>query len=134
MKTTLSLDALQESDESGLAVYGQRFAALRVYKARTGMTLSLLHGWINDRGELTTTVLTQENLGYLQCITLGLRVAHDGIVHFGYQLAGQGWQKMGPQVSAGAGKWIGARMGIYARGAAVQAGGQALFSDFTVTV
>lgn len=133
VRTPVSLEFRHDKEEGGLVVYGQRFAALRVVKDKTGTQLSLDHGWIDDNGELNLTSLPVVDLRDKKKVVLGLRVDYDGIVHFGYQLPGAEWHEIAPQFSAGAGKWIGARMGIYARGQNSDHPGYMLFSCFTVT-
>jgi len=132
VRTPLSLTFRHDKEEGGLVVYGQRFAALRAVQGKTGAQLCLDHGWINDRGELNLTSLSIVDLFDEKQVVLGLRVDYDGIVHFGYQLPGTEWHEITPQFSAGAGKWIGARIGIYARGQNSDHPGYVHFSRFTV--
>lgn len=134
VRTLLTLAFLHDKEEGGLVVYGQRFAALRVIKSKTGIQLCLDHGWTDDRGEMHLTSLPVGELSDETQIALGLRVDYDGIVHFGYQRTGEEWREIAPQFSAGAGKWIGARVGIYARGQFTNNPGYVRFSSFMVTI
>ncbi len=124
----------QHGDEGGIVIYGQRFAALSVAHTADGMTLLFRHGWIDDRGELNDAVLPVADLNGITQIELGYRVSYDGLVKFNYRLADGKWQDVEPQFSAGAGKWIGARMGIYARGENESQEGKITFSAFAVTL
>ena len=132
VQTAVHLMFSQDGDEAGIAIYGQRFAALRVRYCAPTLQLSLCHGWIDDRGETHQESIELEAIAACNEIALGFRVDYDGIVRFRYRLTQREWQQVTPSFSAGAGKWIGARMGIYARGAHENAGGSAVFSPFIV--
>ena len=122
----------QDGDEAGVAIYGQRFAALRVRYCAPTLQLSLCHGWIDDRGETHQESIELEAIAGCNEIALGFQVDYDGIVRFRYRLTQREWQQVTPSFSAGAGKWIGARMGIYARSERENVKGSAIFSPFIV--
>ncbi|MDV0423296.1 glycoside hydrolase 43 family protein [Klebsiella grimontii] len=122
----------QDGDEAGIAIYGQRFAALCVTYRAANLQLALCHGWIDDRGETHQQSIGLEEVTGCKEIELGFQVDYDGVVHFRYRLAQREWRQVTPQFSAGAGKWIGARMGIYARGERENVKGSAIFSPFIV--
>ncbi|CAM6519626.1 family 43 glycosylhydrolase [Enterobacter hormaechei] len=132
VRAHLSLACHHDEEEGGLAVYGQRFAALRAVNGKAGVSLWLDHGWTDDRGELHLTSLPVVDLFDVKDVVLGFQVDYDGIVHFGYQRPGAQWHDIAPPFSAGAGKWIGARMGIYARGNNCDRPGNVHFTHFTV--
>ena len=132
VKTTLHPAFVAQGDEAGIAIYGQRFAALCVVHDGSGLQLLLRHGWIDDRGETHEASIGLVDITDCHEIALGFRVDYDGLAHFRYRLAKGEWQPVTPQFSAAAGKWIGARMGIYARGAEENGGGSAVFSSFIV--
>nr|WP_318383619.1 glycoside hydrolase 43 family protein [uncultured Enterobacter sp.] len=117
-------------DECGLVVYGERYAALVL----SPKALCLRHGWMSDRGVLTEEVIvigeaTANAVWHLACT-----VGYDGICHFRYREQGGVWQTVSPQFSAGAGKWVGAKMGVYAASAQADSAGSACFEQFCVTV
>ncbi len=122
----------QDGDEAGIAIYGQRFAALCVTYRTANLQLALCHGWIDDRGETHQQSIGLEEVTGCKEIELGFQVDYDGVVHFRYRLAQREWRQVTPQFSAGAGKWIGARMGIYARSERENVKGSAIFSPFIV--
>lgn len=134
VRTTLELTAGQYGDEAGVMVYGQRFASLSVVREAHGLQLSLSHGWGDDRGEWHHDVVSVAMLASEMSVELGFDVGYDGIVHFGYRDVRDEWQLITPVFSAGAGKWIGARMGIYARGLQGGLNGCARFTSFAVTI
>lgn len=134
VRTILSFINAQYGDEAGVMVYGQRFASLRLVRETHGMLLYLSNGWVDDRGEWHHGSLPVALLKDGISVELGFDVGYDGIVQFGYRYAGEAWQTITQSFSAGAGKWIGARMGIYARGGREGQHGSGLFSHFTVTI
>lgn len=134
VRTTLSLTEGQNGDEAGVMVYGQRFAALRVVREEHGVQIYFSNGWVDDRGEWHHDALPITTTEGETFVNLGFDVGYDGIVHFGYGKAGGEWHSLTPAFSAGAGKWIGARMGIYARGRHGGQNGCAKFAAFTVAI
>lgn len=132
-RTTLSLTKGQNGDEAGLIIYGQRFAALHVVREQRCLKLYFSNGWVDDRGELHHEALPIATLKCGKSVILGFDVGYDGIVNFGYGETGGKWLSIAPTFSSGAGKWIGARMGIYARGRHGGQNGCAKFSTFSVT-
>jgi hypothetical protein len=122
----------QSGDEAGLAIYGERFAALSLVQRGGRLQLRLRHGWNSDRSELSeTSLLIADDVG--SSVELGFRVDYDGISCFCYRLADGGWCDVAPTFSAGAGKWVGARFGIYASGQGPEIQGEAVFSQVEVT-
>ena len=129
--TSLCGGFVEPGDEAGLVIYGERFAALSLVLASTGRQLRLRHGWNSDRGELSeTSLLIADNVG--TSVELGFRVDYDGISRFCYRTSDGEWHDVAPVFSAGAGKWIGARFGIYASGRGPEAQGEAVFSQVEV--
>lgn len=130
---TLSLENRfsQLGDEAGLIIYGERFAALCLVREASGVRLLLRHGWNSDRGELSESVLPicDDMSGNPE---LGFHVDYDGISRFCYRVAGEAWREVTPGFSAGAGKWVGARFGLYASGQGSETQGMALFSHVVV--
>ncbi|MEF3101875.1 family 43 glycosylhydrolase [Raoultella terrigena] len=129
------LSLLLAGDEGGLVIYGQRFAALSVCQFADKRQLVYRHGWINDKGELNETLLPVVTLPNIvqQYIELGYEMRLDGIVQFGWRLPDGEWQSIEPCFSASAGKWIGARMGLYARGKITGGEGTFVCSTYSVT-
>lgn len=121
----------QPGDEAGLIIYGERFAALCLVREASGVQLRLRHGWNSDRGELSESVLVICD-DVSEDPELGFHVDYDGISHFCYRIAGEAWRGVTPGFSAGAGKWVGARFGLYARGQESETQGMALFSHVVV--
>ncbi|WP_396127568.1 glycoside hydrolase family 43 protein [Dickeya dadantii] len=132
----LNLSLCQDGDEGGVVIYGQRFAALSVRQSAGERQLVYRHGWINDKGELDEVLLPVATIADArqQYIELGYHVEFDGLVRFSWRLPDEIWQPIAPRFSAGAGKWIGARMGVYARGKVTGGEGTVVCSSYRVTV
>lgn len=128
----VDLSLCVDGDEGGLVIYGQRFAALCVRIHSNRKLLSFRHGWINDNGLLDETLMTVEDISNHNHIELGFRVGYDGLVNFRWRIDNEKWHEIEPQFSAGAGKWIGARMGLYARGKKHIGQGAFLYSSFEI--
>lgn len=129
--TSLEGCFIQPGDEAGLIIYGERFAALSLVRDDVGIQLRFRHGWNSDRGELSETLLPVAN-DVASRVALGFHVGYDGISCFCYRLPGGEWRDVAPTFSAGAGKWVGARFGIYASGHGPELKGEALFSSVEV--
>ncbi|MFY9997303.1 MAG: glycoside hydrolase 43 family protein [Leclercia sp.] len=132
VSAVVDFSACREGDEAGLVIYGQRYSALCVRVTAESIALCLRYGWIDDRGENNETLITLLHGGTLSPLELGYCVDYDGLVTFTYRLPGAEWQAVNPRFSAGAGKWIGARMGIYARGDVKGNNGYVIFTNFKV--
>jgi len=130
---SLDLSLCSDDDEGGLIIYGQRFAALAVKQNEGKKYLVYRYGWINDRGELDEALLNVVGMKEQQHIRLGYDVGYDGLVRFKWCLADGVWQSVGPRFSAGAGKWIGARMGLYARSNEVGTGGTLICTSYNIS-
>ncbi|WP_413730595.1 glycoside hydrolase 43 family protein [Sodalis sp. RH22] len=123
---------LQPGDEGGLMVYGERYAALTLYLEQKRLWLGLRHGWISERGILTEHRVPVADVTDYRVLALACDVGDDGICHFRYHAAGQAWATVSPRFSAGAGKWVGAKMGIYAASTNHHSNGNIHFDYFTV--
>ncbi len=122
----------QSGDESGLVVYGERYAALILYQDQENLQLCLRHGWISDHGRVTEHQVPVAHLNEGSCLELACDVGYDGICQFRYRHARKAWQLVTPQFAAGAGKWVGAKIGLYAASTHHHSHGNAHFGHFTV--
>ena len=115
-------------------IYGQRFAALVILQSDSERRLIYRYGWINDNGELNeasqlVTVLPEIKQSPVE---LGYIVDFDGLVTFNWRIAREELKSIEPPFSAGAGKWIGARMGLFGRGTAESSDGLIICKSFIV--
>lgn len=132
--TVITPDFQQSGDEAGLVIYGERYAALILCQQQGRLLVGLRHGWINDRGGLTEQLLLIDDVSGCAVAELACDIGYDGIGHFRYRRASHGdWQPVTPQFSAGAGKWVGAKTGIYAASGHNHSTGHARFTHFIVS-
>ena len=131
----LDLTFLMNGNEGGLVIYGQRFAALGVNQSSGRRQLIYRYGWINDHSELNEEILPVYTFQAEEQrrIELGYQVGFDGLVRFQWRFQGEAWQRIRPRFSAGAGKWIGARMGLYARGNKTGSEGMIICPSYRIT-
>lgn len=115
--TLLDISAAPAGMESGLIVFGYQYAALRVCssKSRNARKLQLVHG--NEDQE---TVIWEAPIEVDQVV---LRVdVHPGArCSFGYSLDGEHFVALNiPLFQATVSKWVGAKIGVYAKSDAVK--------------
>lgn len=122
---------IQDGDMAGLIVYGTRYAALTLRRSHGCHYLVLLTGWLSDSDVLhpQERLLTQWTHK-----SVVLRVKQiNSFCWFGYapdkESAGQ-WLEV-PFICS-AGKWVGAKTGLFAVTEASSCRGYAIFDDFRV--
>lgn len=101
-------------EQSGLIVYGERFAWLGAEQSEQGLHWCSGYGWINDRGQVETR---SQRLGAVPpgaALTLRLTVSAHASCCLAYSTDGQQFTDIKPGFAAGPGKWVGAKMGLYA--------------------
>ncbi|WP_338026286.1 hypothetical protein [Cohnella algarum] len=129
-EATVEMDvaALKPGDEAGLVVFGFRHARLAAGRARSGdRFLAYTEGDPADERVLWRMPLTDERIG------LRLSVAEGAVCRFAYRSAGEPFRPVdaGP-FEAAPGRWVGAKVGLFAAGADGDAG-YAAFGPFRVT-
>lgn len=107
-------------DITGLMIFGMRYMYLAIRQAtETEIVLTLVQGKeeagaggrVEEKVWETEAALSSE-------IYLQVTVTGDAECQFGYSLNGQDYYEAGPSFAASAGRWVGAKMGIFAIGAA----------------
>lgn len=134
LTVSLQPTRLLVGDEGGLVFYGERYAALCVVQTKQGQRLQLRHGWMSDKGVLEETCYKIADLSQGEGIELVCDVSYDGICRFFYRPQKGEFHPVSQTFSAGAGKWIGARMGIYAGSSQENSEGHIRFEAFKVTL
>lgn len=130
--TRLSLQAEQDGDAGGLIIYGERYAALTLEKREDACWLVYLYGWMTDAGHVLQTRQPLEPLRASTC-ALRVEVKEGGICHFAWREDDEGeWRTVNRPFAAGKGKWVGAKVGLFAAAPGVNAGGVCHFSHFSV--
>ncbi|WP_052250272.1 glycoside hydrolase 43 family protein [Enterobacter sp. Bisph1] len=133
-QTTLTADFIHQNDEAGLVIYGERFASVALVWQNGNAHLKVTTGWNSDKGIVDFTSELLPVRASMSRISLRVAVDNDGICQFSWSQHGESWQLITPDFAASAGKWIGAKVGIYALSSADYAvKGRACFAHFTVT-
>lgn len=133
-QTQLLVNFNHEADEAGLVIYGERFASLALVARGAQNYLKITTGWNSDKGIIDYSEELLPQPFKAEALILRVRVNTDGICRFSWSSDGQAWQTIAPDFAAAAGKWIGAKVGIYALSAADhQAKGTACFRYFRMT-
>ena len=71
-------------------------------------------GWNSDKGVVDCSVERLPQVVEHGEISLRVAVDRDGICTFSWSHNGNDWQRVTPAFAASAGKWVGAKVGIYA--------------------
>lgn len=127
--TKLTFHALNTGERTGLVVMGEDYATLAV--ANRAGKLVLVQGICNSAGrgtqEKETALTTAIEIMYLRA-----HVASDAEVTFSYSKDGTKFETAGEPFQARPGKWIGAKVGLFATGAGGREYGYADFDWFRV--
>jgi beta-xylosidase len=113
----LDISAISKGTEAGLIVFGYQYAALRVRcsKSAESRKLQLVHG--NEDQE---TVIWEAPVA-ADYIVLRADVHTGAACSFGYSIDGEHFEALNvPLFQATVSKWVGAKIGIYAKADAVK--------------
>lgn len=127
--TQLSFDALQPGERAGLIVMGLDYAYLAVRRTASGVELAQMRTRDADRGS------TEEGISVPldgTIVHLRVTVSADAICGFSWSRDGKHYTPVGAPFTAREGKWIGAKVGLFAVGAG--AGGPVGHADFDAFV
>lgn len=102
-ETTLELSSGNPSMHAGLVVMGMEYAALEVFRDEEGYLIRLKAS--AEGGECL--VIGEAS------VTLQVRVGAGGVCRFGVVRGPSGFYQIGPSFTARAGKWIGAKVGLF---------------------
>lgn len=133
--THVQLHFLQTGEECGLTVYGERYASLGIMKtAQDSLQWVFRYGWVSDSEIVTeTTQYMPYDSESESVIELQAEVRENGLCTFSSRQ-----QIFSPALkfAAGSGKWVGAKIGIYALNineSHLNTIGYAEFHDFMIT-
>lgn len=130
--TALHENFTENSDMAGLIVYGLRYAALALQQIHGRRTLVFLSGWLSDSDVLHTRI--QEIMPWPdKSISLCVRQV-DSLCWFGYRNVGEpDYQFLDKPFACSAGKWVGAKLGLFALSEAPNSQGYGLFELFCIS-
>ena len=129
---TLDLSGLGDGDSSGLLLYGLDYAWIGVQRSGGANRLVLdtcLKAMAGCRDEEQAAVKLPARRVYLR-----LQMAEGGHASFSYSLDNKNYQVFGQPFSATAGRWVGARMGLFSAASSAQGGGFVDVDDFNVSL
>jgi beta-xylosidase len=116
--TKVTFTAHADGDKSGLIIMGRDYAYLSVTKSRDGLVISQVICKDADRhsAEIESTgVPLRHSTFYLR-----VKVSANTISQFSYSTDGREFIPIGERFTARQGRWIGAKVGIFALGTAAQ--------------
>jgi len=110
--TKVNFQAQMEGDRTGLIVMGDDYATLELAKSGNQLYLSQVVCKNADEGAEETI----EERVELPSGELALRVSVEegAVCHFGYSVDGKRFKNLGEPFTATAGRWIGAKVGLFA--------------------
>jgi beta-xylosidase len=130
--TVLDFSSAREGAEAGLIVFGCSYAWIGLHRTSDG--LRLVQSTHLDAHPSSLPVVSAEIAAPLEKIFLRVTVSVEAKCHFAYSIDGQSFNSIGSEFSATAGKWVGAKVGLFASAGSVQAvAGHADFDFFRVT-
>ena len=114
--TKLTLQGRNDGDTAGLVVMGMDYAAIALF--HSGGKFSVVSEQVTDadhpqHGQLSGTWVDERNTVYLRA-----HVATGAVVTFSYSFDGQKFIAVGEPFQARAGRWIGAKIGLFATASA----------------
>jgi len=131
--TAMRFDLQHAGERAGLIVYGERYACLAVHRTAQGVALRYQAGWMNDRNLLTEIDMENVDLVAVGQIFLRVTVRQDALCTFAWSIDGQSFTDCACLFAAGPGKWVGAKLGLFAVSAQeTKSAGSASFDFFKV--
>ncbi|TKI07666.1 glycoside hydrolase family 43 protein [Martelella alba] len=127
-------DFRRPGDEGGLVVFGERYAALTIRQNAHRGALIFRSGWMSDNGTLCEQERLVGEMDEPMTLALACDVGDDGICRFRYRAPHEDWRWLAPSFAAGAGKWVGAKIGLYGASPISDSPGAIQFGPFTVTI
>ncbi|WP_313123892.1 family 43 glycosylhydrolase [Pseudescherichia sp.] len=133
-RTRATLAAAEPESCGGLIIYGERYAALVIVRRQQCHQLCYVHGWMSDAGVIREQCQALHMLSSATC-ELQVSVGEGGVSQFAWREDGGAWQQVPRTFAAGKGKWVGAKVGIFAAATAdAQDPGECRFEDFVLEV
>ena len=132
---TASLDAkgLQVGDKSGVLVFGLDYSSVVIERTESGFRLCRIHCPDADKGSEEVVLAEVHNVPAEVVLRVAVRpedaesVEPKVLCMFSYSVNGTTFQSLGGPFVAREGKWVGAKVGVYA--VAKQSGRQGGFAD-----
>lgn len=113
VETKLQTQFGHDGDEAGFVIYGERFFALHIVREKNEHYLKTIFGWNSDDNVVAYQTRTIQKLSNAPT-ELKTTVNEDGICRFYWRAVTEEWRCIDDTFAAAAGKWTGAKFGIYA--------------------
>lgn len=110
--TKLTFSATYEGEFTGLAVMGEKWAFVAISKSTEGYQLGMYEGAYTQCFDLTKkieSIQIEQNSCFLRVF-----INENAICSFGYSLDGENYNLIGNEFKAVKGRWIGAKVGLFA--------------------
>lgn len=105
---------LHAGERCGVIVYGERFAYLGVEDTEQGLALVQGYGWMSDAQQLEQTQWIITTLPHHDVLELRVTVRECALCEFAWRDAHGEFVTLADEFAAGPGKWVGAKVGLYA--------------------
>jgi beta-xylosidase len=109
--TTLAADGLAQGETAGLLVMGLDYAYIAVRRTATGYDLVQARAKDVDRGGAEQEIVAELSA---RTVHLRVRVSEGGVCRFEWSRDGRTFTPFGEPFTAREGKWIGAKVGLFA--------------------
>lgn len=135
MTTRLDPHFNHDGEQSGLIMYGERYGAVSVCQQEGKWVLVFDFGWMSDKGVLSQERTVLAALIRHEAVFIRAEVLQRGICHFFFRQAEtEDWKAVAPPLAISAGKWVGAKTGIYSAASEVNSDtGYGEFSYFQMS-
>jgi beta-xylosidase len=113
--TVLDFSGASEGDEAGLIVFGYSYAWIGLRKTASGLRLvqmTCVNAHQSNPERESASIVTS-----VQRFFLRVTVADDATCRFAYSREGESFTVFGDEFQATVGKWVGAKVGLFASGA-----------------
>ncbi|WP_159882140.1 glycoside hydrolase family 43 protein [Paenibacillus puerhi] len=109
----------EDGDQTGLIVFGIRYTYLAVTFCGQRLRMSLVQGTPEEGNRVEREVWAvdldvQPRGASVESIQLRVTITGEASCRFSYSLDGSVWRQAGGKVQASAGRWVGAKIGLFA--------------------
>ncbi|NOU98032.1 family 43 glycosylhydrolase [Paenibacillus sp. LMG 31456] len=128
--TKVELHSVHPADQAGLVVFGYTYGSLTLQQTDEGLKVVMLRGEagndsINEQVEASAQLKITSGPLYLR-----VAVSGNAQCQFSYSIDGKEFQSIGASFQAREGRWVGAKVGLYALGSTEASTASTGFADF----
>jgi len=130
--TRLSFQPQSQEERAGLVVFGNAYAAITIHRDDQGYVLEQIICQDAEKGG--EEVLAATARIHVAEVFFKAKIATGARVQFSYSLDGCSYRSLGPLFTAMPGKWVGAKIGLFAMNKAEKTSGYSDFDFFQVEI